>query len=98
MVKCTRVCVCVCVCVCAAGFTLREQRMSDIFQAYWGGLLASGDPNKHAAMLAVPQWPVYDPKADVLMQLDDLPKLLTGYVDEQCAFWDQLHEEGNPWV
>jgi para-nitrobenzyl esterase len=44
-----------------------DHQLSDSMSAYWVNFAATGDPNGKG----LPAWPVYDPKADLLMSFGD---------------------------
>ena len=60
-------------------------------------MLHHGDPNQHTGML-LPHWPAYNLQDDTLLELNDFPKPVEGFLEAQCAFWDDLHNDNNPYV
>jgi para-nitrobenzyl esterase len=52
---------------------------------YWSRFAASGDRDGGGAVA----WPLYDPTADTVLQLDDAPVAASGIRTTQCGFWDQ---------
>ncbi len=70
-----------------AGYTpsAGEGALSDAMDGYWSRFGATGDPDGAGAVA----WPLYDPTADTVLQLDDTSVAASGIRSAQCDFWDQ---------
>jgi para-nitrobenzyl esterase len=64
-----------------------EKTLSAAIQGYWSRFGATGDPNGAGAAV---KWPVFDPKTDTYLQLDDTISAGAGVHTDKCDFWDSL--------
>jgi len=67
------------------GWSSGHQNMSDTMQAYWSSMFKSGSPQS----ANFPQWPQYDLKSEMFMQLD-VPSRTQKLDDGRCDFWDSV--------
>jgi len=62
--------------------TAAEQTFSQDLMGYWTRFADTGDPNGSGAVT----WPMYDPSADSMLQLDDTFLSINGYHNPECNY------------
>jgi len=75
-------------------YTPSEQNISATFGQLWTSFANTGVPSSSFT----PAWSPYSSAKDPIMKLD-LPSVLeSGYLSQQCDFWDRLAAWNNPYV
>merc|ERR1712139_394910 len=67
------------------GWSSNHQKMTDTMQGYWSSMFKSGNPQA----TGFPEWPQYNSKAELYMQLD-VPSEAKELEPERCNFWDSV--------
>ncbi|MDE2690032.1 MAG: carboxylesterase family protein [Acidobacteriota bacterium] len=71
-----------------------DRALADTMASYWVNFATSGDPNGDG----LPDWPVYDPDADGVLELGDkigvIQGLLKDRLDAFDAFYEDLRDNG----
>ncbi len=71
-----------------------DRKLADQVSTYWVNFMTKGDPNGSG----LPQWPVYDPKTEVVMRINETPSAATlphiPALDLLNAHFERLRKEG----
>jgi len=71
-----------------------DSKLADQVSSYWVNFATKGDPNGSG----LPQWPIYDPKTEVVMRINETPSAGTlphiAALDVINAHFERLRKEG----
>ena len=71
--------------VCLAGIGSPSVKLGDVISSLWTNFVKNGNPNG----AGTPEWPPYDPKWDLLLNIGDTPKAQPAPFKAQLDFLEE---------